>query len=162
MSSPCRGVIIGRGHKRSIVALAHKILRTIFFMLKRDEPFWDSYPARQPGRRCFGAGKRQHAAVCGGPAPGAGRWLGQSDPDRHRQSGGAASMECPSWPTLVPGRRSLSWRLPTVWRPQPLTGSAARRRSSTSRQVARSARSASGRRISTTRRRLPPKASRRR
>jgi len=33
---------IRRGHKRSIVALAHKILRTMFFMLKRGEHYRDS------------------------------------------------------------------------------------------------------------------------
>jgi hypothetical protein len=33
---------VRRGHKRSIVALAHKILRTIFFMLKRNQHYRDS------------------------------------------------------------------------------------------------------------------------
>lgn len=33
---------VRRGHKRSIVALAHKLLRTIFFMLKRREHYRDS------------------------------------------------------------------------------------------------------------------------
>ncbi len=37
-----QSLIVRRGHKRSIVALAHKILRTIFFMLKRNEPYRDS------------------------------------------------------------------------------------------------------------------------
>jgi len=40
--SKFQALIIRRGHKRSIVALAHKILRTIFFMLKRDEHYRDS------------------------------------------------------------------------------------------------------------------------
>ncbi len=34
--------IVRRGHKRAIVALAHKMLRTIFFMLKRGEYCRDS------------------------------------------------------------------------------------------------------------------------
>ncbi len=37
-----QSLVIRRGHKRSIVALGHKILRTIFFMLKRHEPYRDS------------------------------------------------------------------------------------------------------------------------
>jgi len=40
--SKFQALIIRRGHKRSIVALAHKILRTIFFMLKRGEHYRDS------------------------------------------------------------------------------------------------------------------------
>jgi transposase len=40
--SKFQSLIVRRGHKRSIVALAHKILRTIFFMLKRNEPYRDS------------------------------------------------------------------------------------------------------------------------
>jgi transposase len=35
-------LVIRRGYKRSIVALGHKLLRTIFFMLKRREPYRDS------------------------------------------------------------------------------------------------------------------------
>ena len=35
-------MILRLGHKRSIVAIAHKIRRTIFFMLKRNEPYRDS------------------------------------------------------------------------------------------------------------------------
>ena len=35
-------LVVRRGHKRSIVALAHKLLRTIFFMLERNQPFRDS------------------------------------------------------------------------------------------------------------------------
>lgn len=40
--SKFQALIIRRGHKRSIVALAHKLLRTIFFMLKRGEYYRDS------------------------------------------------------------------------------------------------------------------------
>jgi hypothetical protein len=35
--SKFQALIIRRGHKRSIVALAHKLLRTMFFMLQRGE-----------------------------------------------------------------------------------------------------------------------------
>jgi len=37
-----RSLIVRRGHKRTIVALAHKMLRTLFFMLKRGEYYRDS------------------------------------------------------------------------------------------------------------------------
>ena len=37
-----QSLVIRRGHKRSITALGHKILRTIFFMLKRGEHYRDS------------------------------------------------------------------------------------------------------------------------
>lgn len=40
--STFQSLIVRRGHKRSIVALAHKLLRTIFFMLKRREHYRDS------------------------------------------------------------------------------------------------------------------------
>jgi len=40
--STFKSLIVRRGHKRSIVALAHKILRTIFFMIKRREHYRDS------------------------------------------------------------------------------------------------------------------------
>lgn len=40
--SKFQALIVRRGHKRSIVALAHKILRTIFFMLKRNQHYRDS------------------------------------------------------------------------------------------------------------------------
>lgn len=40
--SKFQALIIRRGHKRSIVALAHKLLRTMFFMLKRGEHYRDS------------------------------------------------------------------------------------------------------------------------
>ena len=40
--SKFQALIIRRGHKRSIVALAHKLLRTMFFMLKRREHYRDS------------------------------------------------------------------------------------------------------------------------
>ena len=37
-----QSLIVRRGHKRAIVAVAHKILRTIFFMLQRGEHYRDS------------------------------------------------------------------------------------------------------------------------
>lgn len=37
-----QALVIRRGHKRSIIAIAHKMLRTIFFMLKRGEHYRDS------------------------------------------------------------------------------------------------------------------------
>jgi transposase len=37
-----QSLIVRRGHERSIVALAHKLLRTIFFMLDRGEYYRDS------------------------------------------------------------------------------------------------------------------------
>ena len=37
-----QALVIRRGHKRSIVAIAHKLLRTIFFMLDRREHYRDS------------------------------------------------------------------------------------------------------------------------
>jgi transposase len=40
--SKFKSLIVRRGHKRSIVALAHKILRTIFFMIQRREHYRDS------------------------------------------------------------------------------------------------------------------------
>ncbi len=40
--SKFKSLIVLRGHKRCIVALAHKILRTIFFMIKRREHYRDS------------------------------------------------------------------------------------------------------------------------
>lgn len=40
--SKFQSLVVRRGHKRAIVALAHKILRTIFFMLKRGEHYRDS------------------------------------------------------------------------------------------------------------------------
>lgn len=40
--SKFKALIVRRGHKRAIVALAHKILRTIFFMIKRREHYRDS------------------------------------------------------------------------------------------------------------------------
>ena len=40
--SKFQALTIRRGHKRSIVALAHKLLRTMFFMLKRREHYRDS------------------------------------------------------------------------------------------------------------------------
>lgn len=40
--SKFQALVVRRGYKRSIVALGHKMLRTIFFMLKRREPYRDS------------------------------------------------------------------------------------------------------------------------
>ena len=40
--SKFESLIVRRGHKRSIVALAHKLLRTIYFMLSRGEYYRDS------------------------------------------------------------------------------------------------------------------------
>jgi transposase len=40
--SKFQSLIVRRGHKRSIVALAHKLLRTIYFMLDRGEYYRDS------------------------------------------------------------------------------------------------------------------------
>jgi transposase len=40
--SKFQSLIVRRGYKRAIVALAHKMLRTIFFMLKRGEHYRDS------------------------------------------------------------------------------------------------------------------------
>ena len=39
--SKFQALLVRRGHKRAIVAIAHKLLRTIFFMLKRGEPYRD-------------------------------------------------------------------------------------------------------------------------
>lgn len=35
-------LVVRRGHKRSIIAIAHKLLRTLFFMLQRQEPYRDT------------------------------------------------------------------------------------------------------------------------
>lgn len=40
--SKFQALVIRRGHKRAIIAIAHKILRNIFFMLKRREHYRDS------------------------------------------------------------------------------------------------------------------------
>ena len=40
--SKFQALIIRRGYKRAIVALAHKMLRTMFFMLKRGKHYRDS------------------------------------------------------------------------------------------------------------------------
>lgn len=40
--SKFQSLVVRRGHKRAIVALAHKLLRTIFFMLERREHYRDS------------------------------------------------------------------------------------------------------------------------
>ncbi len=39
--SKFQALVIRRGHKRSIIAIAHKLLRTMFFMLKRREHYRD-------------------------------------------------------------------------------------------------------------------------
>ena len=36
-----QGLVIRRGHKRTIIALGHKILRVIFSMLKNNQPYYD-------------------------------------------------------------------------------------------------------------------------
>lgn len=35
-------LVVRRGHKRSIIAIAHKLLRTLFFMLSRQQPYRDT------------------------------------------------------------------------------------------------------------------------
>lgn len=40
--SKFQALVIRRGHKRSIIAIAHKLLRTMFFMLQRREHYRDS------------------------------------------------------------------------------------------------------------------------
>lgn len=40
--SKFQSLIVRRGYKRAIIAIGHKILRTIFFMLKRREHYRDS------------------------------------------------------------------------------------------------------------------------
>ncbi len=40
--SKFQSLIVRRGHKRSIIAVAHKLLRTMFFMIKRGEYYRDS------------------------------------------------------------------------------------------------------------------------
>jgi transposase len=37
-----KGLVIRRGHKRTIIALAHKILKVIFIVLSRKQPYKDS------------------------------------------------------------------------------------------------------------------------
>ncbi|QJD29599.1 transposase [Methylococcus geothermalis] len=41
-ASKYNGLVIRRGHKKAIVALAHKLIRTIFFVLNRRLPYRDS------------------------------------------------------------------------------------------------------------------------
>jgi len=36
-----QGLVIRRGHKRTIIAVGHKILRVIYSMLKNNQPYWD-------------------------------------------------------------------------------------------------------------------------
>jgi transposase len=40
--SKFQSLVVRRGYQRAIIAIGHKILRTIFFMLKRREPYRDS------------------------------------------------------------------------------------------------------------------------
>jgi len=42
LKSKFQALLIRRGHKRAIIAIAHKMLRIIFFMLKRQEHYRDS------------------------------------------------------------------------------------------------------------------------
>ena len=37
-----QGLVVRRGHKKAIVALAHKLIRTIYFMLTRRQAYHDS------------------------------------------------------------------------------------------------------------------------
>ncbi len=41
-ASKYQSLVIRRGHKKAIIAGAHKILRTLFFMLTRRQPYRDS------------------------------------------------------------------------------------------------------------------------
>ena len=41
-ASKYQGLVIRRGHKKAIVALAHKLIRTIYVILTRREPYRDS------------------------------------------------------------------------------------------------------------------------
>jgi hypothetical protein len=36
-----RSLVVRRGHKKAILALAHKLIRTIFFVLTRRQPYRD-------------------------------------------------------------------------------------------------------------------------
>ncbi len=36
-----KGLVIRRGHKRSIVAVGHKLIKTVYVILKRKEPYND-------------------------------------------------------------------------------------------------------------------------
>jgi hypothetical protein len=40
--SKFQSLVVRRGYKRAIIAIGHKLLRTIFFMLKRREYYRDS------------------------------------------------------------------------------------------------------------------------
>jgi hypothetical protein len=40
--SKFQSFVVRRGYKRAIVAIGHKMLRTVFFMLKRHEHYRDS------------------------------------------------------------------------------------------------------------------------
>jgi hypothetical protein len=41
-SSKYQSLVIRREHKKAIIAIAHKIIRTIFFVLTRRQPYRDS------------------------------------------------------------------------------------------------------------------------
>ena len=41
-ASKDQSLVIRRGHKKAIVALAHKLIRTIYVILSRREPYRDS------------------------------------------------------------------------------------------------------------------------
>jgi transposase len=36
-----KSLVIRRGHKKTIIALAHKLIRTIYFVLSRRQPYQD-------------------------------------------------------------------------------------------------------------------------
>ncbi len=42
LQSKFQALVVRRGPKRSIIAVAHKMLRTIFFLLARGQPYRDS------------------------------------------------------------------------------------------------------------------------
>lgn len=58
-ASKYQSLVIRRGHKKAIVALAHKLIRTIYVILARREPYRDS-------------GIDYHAAAVSKNAP---RWI---------------------------------------------------------------------------------------
>lgn len=35
-------LVVRRGHKRSIIAIAHKLLRTVFHMIQRQQPYQET------------------------------------------------------------------------------------------------------------------------
>jgi hypothetical protein len=51
----CDSLVICRGHKKTIIALAHKLIRTIYFVLARRKPYRDSdlrLPSRERRQKC--------------------------------------------------------------------------------------------------------------